>query len=247
MPSITLIASKAPKSFLFILVGASLHLHVDRLGVCVCKWWQGGGLGVKGLQWSWECGKPPLVQSNHSRLSIILPPPLPPSEPITPLSRLPPPSIIPTSLIRKLGWHSTALSPLTTSRSLPLLPPSSFPFLTHYSQFTGCYMEGDTGPIQSLVPVSHSAFWSAAASWLWASPPPAGCHSVFHTSHHLCPPLLHRTFYFLICHSCFPFTCLFFSPYLWLLKSCVSPGRCFRMALSLLCSCVTWTSCRKSQ
>lgn len=39
---------------------------------------------------------------------------------------------------------------------------------------------------------------------------PAGCHSVFYTSHLPCPPLLHTTFYFLICHSCFPFTCLFF-------------------------------------
>lgn len=38
---------------------------------------------------------------------------------------------------------------------------------------------------------------------------PAGCHPVFCISHLRCPPVLHRTFYFLICHSCFPFTDFF--------------------------------------
>lgn len=88
MPS-TLIASKAPNSSLPLLICASLFLHL-----CVWTWWPGGGFGVKGLQWSWECGKPPLVWSNHSSLSIILPPSLPPSDlsqPITPQSCLSPP------------------------------------------------------------------------------------------------------------------------------------------------------------
>lgn len=77
------------------LLSSSPHLCIT-LSPSMCVWtrWQGGGFGVKGLQWSWECGKPPLVWSNHSSLSIILPPSLPPSDlsqPITPQSCLSPP------------------------------------------------------------------------------------------------------------------------------------------------------------
>lgn len=87
---LTLIASKAANSSLLLLVCASLHLHL-----CVrVDMMAGRGFGVKGLRWSQECGKPPLVWSNHSHLSIILPPSLPPSDlsqPIAPQSCLSPP------------------------------------------------------------------------------------------------------------------------------------------------------------
>lgn len=47
-----------------------LHSHITSvLGDVMAGW----GFEVKELWWSWECGKPSSVQSNHSRPSIILP------------------------------------------------------------------------------------------------------------------------------------------------------------------------------
>ena len=88
----------------------------------------GGGVGVrefevKRLWWSWECGEPPPVWSNHSWLSIILPPPLSPSNPSPRLAASLLPAIISSSLVRELGWHLAALllsPPLSISH--PLLP-----------------------------------------------------------------------------------------------------------------------------
>lgn len=55
-----------PSGFLFF----SLHSHITSvLGDVMAGW----GFEVKELWWSWECGKPSSVQSNHSRPSIILP------------------------------------------------------------------------------------------------------------------------------------------------------------------------------
>lgn len=91
-------------------------------------------------------------------------------------------------------------------------------------------MEGDTGPIQSLVPVSHSAFLSAAALPSMAIPLQrvVTLFSTLHTS----PALLCYTglsisssvtpvFHFLVFFFSLPLT----------FKSPVSLGRCFEMAL----------------
>lgn len=157
------------------------------------------------------------------------PPPLPPSNP-SPLNVASPlPSIIPTSLVRKLGWHLAALSPLP-ALFLAFLPPSprsiSHPLLpVHWLVYGGWHWANSIS--RPRQPLSLPEWRSPP---IYGHTPPAGCHSVFYTSHLPCPPVLHRTFYFLICHSCFPFTCLFFSLPLTF-KSPVSLGRCFEMAL----------------
>lgn len=205
-----------------------LHVHATSVCVDVMAGW---GFGVKGLRWSWECGKPPPVRSNHSWLSIIQPPPLPPSnlsQPITPQSCLSPPFHYSHLTGQKI--RVTLGGPPLLSLPLFLLPPCVFLFLTHYSQFTGWYMEGDTGPIQSLVPVSHSDFQSAAASHLWLYPSAGLSLCLLHFT----PPLAS----FATHNFLFPHLSLLFSIYLSFfkltsdfLKSCVSLGRCFKMAL----------------
>lgn len=116
-------------------------------------------------------------------------------------SRLP--SIIPSSLVRKLGRHSAALPP-------SLYPSPSFLFLTHYSQFTGWYMKGDTGPIQSHIPINHSACWSGRRLPSAGKPPSSGSPLC---SLHFTPPLplaATQNFPFPLLSFLFPFTCLFF-------------------------------------
>lgn len=171
--------------------------------MCVCGHDGRRGFGVKGLRWSRECGKPPLVRSNHSRLSIILPPSLPPSDPsqpITPQSCLSPPFHYSHLTGQKI--RVTLGGPLSSPTSLSLhLPSFSFSPITP-SSLVGIWRV-TLGQFNLSSP-------SASQPPVYGHTPPAGCHSVFYTSHLLCPPLLHRTFYFLIRHSCFPFTCLFF-------------------------------------
>lgn len=72
-----------PPTYLLTLIARKA---LNALGLCIAPFLcvdimvvVGGG-GWKGLQWSWECGKPSLVWSNHSCVSIILPPLLPPSD-----------------------------------------------------------------------------------------------------------------------------------------------------------------------
>lgn len=217
-----LIASTAPNSPIFSLACPSLHFHADlkclsyffisfwspHISVWMWMWWR-WGFRVKGLQWSWECGKPPLVWSNHSQLSIILPPSLPQSNLSTHHSSklpLPPPSIIPTSLVRKLGWHSVAL-PLHHFPLLLHLPPFYFSPITP-SSLVGIWRV-TLGQFNLSSP-SATQPASVPQPFVCGHTSPAGHHSVFYTSHLPCSPLLHRTFHFLICHSCFPFTCPFF-------------------------------------
>lgn len=193
-------------------------------------WWQGGGLGWKGRGDHGSVEKPPVVRSNHSRLSIILPPSATSIQPITPQRCLSSPfhySHLTGQKIRvTLGGPLSSPRPFfSLSLHLPLVL-----FLTHYSQFTGWYMEGDTGPIQSLVPVSHSAFLSAAALPSMAIPLQrvVTLFSTLHTS----PALLCYTghsiswsvtpvFHLLVFFFSLPLT----------FKSPVSLGRCFEMAL----------------
>lgn len=82
-------------------------------------------------------------------------------------------------------------SPTSLSLNIRLSP-------THFSQFTGQYMEGDTGPVQSLVPSAISALQRAVASLLSLGFPLQ--HNQF--LHLLCS-LLRRPFHFLIRHSGF--------------------------------------------
>lgn len=195
---LTLIASKAPNSNLLLLVWASLHL---RLCVDMMAGWGAWKAcddhgSVENQPW-WEAIITVSLSSFHLH-------PLHPTSPIPSslrvASRLL--SIIPTSLVRKLGWHLEALSPL-----LPFTPYTSPLSISH-----------------PLLPVH----WLVYGGWHWANSiscphqpsrvlqppvhrhtPPVGCQPVFYTSHLPRPPSLHRTFYFLICHSCFPFTCFF--------------------------------------
>lgn len=89
------------------------------------------GGGWKGLQWSWECGKPSLVWSNHSCLSIILPPLLPPSDlsqTVTPHTCLSPPfhySHLTGQRIRVTPWWTSFLSEYIPSFYLSPITPSS--------------------------------------------------------------------------------------------------------------------------
>lgn len=147
------------------------------------------------------------MRSNHSRLSIIQPPPLPPSnlsQPITPQSCLSPP------------FH---YSHLTGQKIRVLLGgPLSSPYLSFSFHIPSFYFSPITP--SSLVGIwrvtlgqfnltSPSATQTSRVLQppIYGYTPPAGCHSlVFYTSHLPWPPLRHRTFYFLICHSCFPFT-----------------------------------------
>lgn len=79
------------------------------------------------------------------------------------------PSIIPSSLVRKLGWHLAVLPPASAFLFFPVSLPLCVQLLlhvvlTHYSQFSGWYMDGDTGPIQSRSPFTRSARWSDTGS-----------------------------------------------------------------------------------
>lgn len=136
--------------------------------ISVWMWWQDGGLGWKG------CSDHGSVESHPWCEAIIASSlsscPLhylnPTSQPITPPSCLSPPFHYSHLTSHKI--RVTLGSPPSPTFSFSPSPPSLFLFLTHYSQFTGWYMKGDTGPIQSLVPISHSACLSATASRLWA-------------------------------------------------------------------------------
>lgn len=244
---LTLIASKAPNSSLPFLICASLFLHL-----CVWTWWPGGGFGVKGLQWSWECGKPPLVWSNHSSLSIILPPSLPPSDlsqPITSQSCLSPPFYYSHLTGQKIR---VTLGGLLSSPTSPSLHRPSF----YFSPITPSSLVGiwrvTLGQFNLSSPSADQSSKSVTASLLWAYPlqQVVSLFSTLHTS----PALLCYTELSIsssvtpVFHS-LVFIYLFFL-YLWLSKSPVSL-RCFRMALlccssdGLCCAAVPVEKCEK--
>lgn len=158
--------------------------------LCACVytvrgWWggEGGGWCVKGLWWSWEYGKPHLVWSNHSRLSIILPPLLPPSDlsqPITPQSCLSPP----------FHYSHLAGQKIRVTLGGPLSSPTShFVHLrsVSFSPITPSSLVGIWRVTLGQFNLS-SPSGSRPQVRLWAYPPPAGCQSVFSTSH--LPPAL---------------------------------------------------------
>lgn len=180
-------------------------------------WWQGGGLGWKGRGDHGSVEKPPVVRSNHSRLSIILPPSATSIQPITPQRCLSSPfhySHLTGQKIRvTLGGPLSSPRPFfSLSLHLPLVL-----FLTHYSQFTGWYMEGDTGPIQSLVPSATQPSWVPQPSHLWPYPS-SGLSLCFL---HFTPPLpscATQDILFPDLSLLFSIYLSFFLAYLWLLS-----------------------------
>lgn len=176
----------------------------------VWMWWQDGGLGWKG------CSDHGCVE-NHPWCEAIIASSLsscplhylnPTSQPITPQSCLSP---------HFHYSHLTSQKIRVTLGSLPSLPfffspPPPLPSF-NFSPITPSSLVGIWRVTLGQFNLSSPSATQPAAvpqPLVCGHTSPAGHHSVFYTSHLPCPLLLHRTFHFLICHSCFPFTCLFF-------------------------------------
>lgn len=207
-----------------------LHSHITSvLGDVMAGW----GFEVKELWWSWECGKPSSVQSNHSRPSIILP-----------LWYLHPTFLNPSPhRVASLLFHYSQLTSQKIRVTLGSPPTSPYCYFSlhlpsfYFSPITPSSLVGIWRVTLGQFNLSSSSGTKPAGvlqplTSIYTRP--AGCHPVFCISHFRCPPVLHRTFYFLICHSCFPFTHFFFKPYLWLFQPRVFQGRCFKDGLVVM-------------